>query len=165
MLNDKPSDNIKAKILVVEDDENMNDMICTFLKANKYDTISSMNGDKVLELASTHRPDLIIMDIMLPDTDGITACDNLRKNADTSAIPVIMLTAKNDIQSKLHSYSSGAKRFITKPFKYERLLEEIQKTLWQKNLTEELGVHHDKCGNSGDFGVIPSDMKKCSEPE
>lgn len=119
----------KVYVLVIEDDKDMNDLICAALKSAGYSTASSYTGEDGIEVAMDVKPDLILLDIMLPKTDGVEVCRTLSGAADTKSIPVIMITAKKDISSKVSSYIAGAKRYITKPFGIDDLLNTIDKTI------------------------------------
>jgi DNA-binding response OmpR family regulator len=146
-------------VLVVEDDQDMNELMCALMSGAGFDTISAADGRLGIEMASEQIPDLILMDIMLPELDGIKACENLRKSVNTANIPVIMVSAKRDVHTKLASFVAGAKRYITKPFGVEELVDEVKKTFRQKKITENIDAYHGKCDGEGDFGVFPSDFE------
>lgn len=116
-------------VLVIEDDKDMNDLICAALNSAGYSTTSTYTGEEGLEVAMEVKPDLILLDIMLPRTDGVEVCRTLSGSVDTKSIPVIMITAKKDISSKVSSYIAGAKRYITKPFGIDDLLSTIDRTI------------------------------------
>jgi len=149
----------RKTVLIVEDDEDMNELIRALMKGAGYDTISAMDGIEGINLAMERQPDLILMDIMLPELDGIKACERLNKETSTMAIPVIMVSAKRDVHTKLASFVAGAKRYITKPFGVEELVDEVKKTFRQKRITEDIDAYRDKCDGSGDFGVFPSNFE------
>jgi len=130
------TEDARKTILVVEDDPDMSELICSVLSSAGYSIVSVDNGEKGLEKAHQIKPDLILLDIMLPCMDGIEVCRSITTNDDTKRIPVIMVTIKRELSTKLASYIAGARRYITKPFGIDELLGEVQKTLRQNELTE-----------------------------
>ena len=122
----------KWTILVVEDDHDVNDLVCDALDEAGYNVHSAFDGDEAMNACSEMRPDVILMDIILPDRDGIELCRALSQNEDTRSIPVIMLTGKQDLSSKLSSYIAGARRYITKPFAVDDLIYQVQRTIHQQ---------------------------------
>jgi two-component system, OmpR family, alkaline phosphatase synthesis response regulator PhoP len=125
-------------ILVVEDDKDMNELICAILNEAGYKTISAMSGEKGLERAYQDKPDLVLLDIQLPKMDGIEVCRAITSNDETKSIPVIMVTIKKELSTKLSSYIAGARRFISKPFGVEELVGEIRKTLRQTGIPQHV---------------------------
>jgi DNA-binding response OmpR family regulator len=119
----------RKRVLVVEDDFDMNELVCLMLDDAGYDTMQAFCGDEGLRMASEYRPDLVLLDIMLPDKNGIDICRNITAGERTQKIPVIIMTCRNDLTTKLSSYVSGAKRYITKPFEEMHLLSELERTL------------------------------------
>lgn len=112
------------KILIVEDDENLALAIAQILNEQKYQTEIAYNGEDGLDYALHDNYDLILLDIMLPKLDGFSLVKKLRQNKNNS--PIIMLTAKDDIHSKITGLDSGADDYITKPFVKEELLARIR---------------------------------------
>jgi two component transcriptional regulator, winged helix family len=112
------------KILIVEDDESLSLAIAQILNEQKYQTEIAYNGEDGLDYALHDNYDLILLDIMLPKLDGFSLVKKLRQNKNNS--PVIMLTAKDDIHSKITGLDSGADDYITKPFVKEELLARIR---------------------------------------
>ncbi|MFH1537644.1 MAG: response regulator [bacterium] len=123
--------NGKKVVLVVEDDVDMNELLCSILSENGYSPVSAFNGEEAFSLARKARPGLILLDIMLPDQDGVDICRNLVRSEDTRGIPIIMVTVRHELTAKLSSFIAGARRFITKPFQVEDLLHEVELTLKQ----------------------------------
>ena len=124
-------------ILVIEDDRDMNDLVCDALDEAGYRTLSAFDGGEGLKLGSQAHPDVILLDIILPDADGVDLCRDLRRNETTRLIPIIMLTGRQDLSTKLSSYIAGAKRYITKPFQVDQLIEEVDKTLLQRQISAD----------------------------
>jgi DNA-binding response OmpR family regulator len=108
-------------ILVVEDDELISDLVDQNLKLEGFDTIVCDNGIEAIKIAEKCRPDLIVLDVMLPGMDGFHVCKRLQN----SGIPIIMLTAKNDISDKLAGLEAGADDYIVKPFDSRELIARI----------------------------------------
>ena len=136
---ERASDSNQSTVLVIEDDQDMNELVCAILDTAGYDVQSADNGKDGFEKALEFKPDLILLDIMLPEVDGIEVCRSLSSHEDTRHIPVIMLTLKRELSVKLSSYIAGAKRYITKPFGVEDLLNEVRNTLRQPGIPPETG--------------------------
>ena len=126
----------KKVILVVEDDRDVNELVCDALDDAGFVTLAAFDGSEGMKLVGEERPDVILMDIILPDTDGIEICRNINRDDATRGIPIIMLTGRQDLSTKLSSYIAGARRYITKPFRIEDLIAEVEKTIRQRENTE-----------------------------
>ena len=111
----------KKKILIAEDDEHIRRLIKVILQPENYDVIEAKDGREALEKVSDEMPDLIILDLMMPKIDGIEVCKQLKKNALTRRIPVIMLTAKREMSDKVIGVRVGADDYLTKPFEPREL--------------------------------------------
>ncbi|MBT8191653.1 MAG: response regulator [Bacteroidia bacterium] len=116
----------KPVVLLVEDNEDILNYLEAILKSS-YIIKKASDGMQGVELALKIIPDLIISDIMMPLKDGITLCKELKENEKTSHIPVVLLTAKIDFDSKLEGLESGADAYLTKPFRKEELLVRLKK--------------------------------------
>jgi CheY-like chemotaxis protein len=116
-------------VLLVEDDPSMSRVLETQLKLSGYKVLKACNGQEGLEVARDKLPDLVLSDIMMPIMDGYDLCRNLKRHPDTWHIPVILLSAKADRSSIIHSYSVGAVRHLTKPMKREELFRAIDQRL------------------------------------
>lgn len=114
------------KILIVEDDPNILEVLKYNLGKEGYDTFTAVDGVQALELARTNKPDLIILDIMLPKMSGFEVCRILRKEM---AIPIIMLTARDDEIDKVTGLDLGADDYMTKPFSMRELMARIRAML------------------------------------
>lgn len=115
-----------AKILIVEDDANLLETLKYNVRKEGYDAITAVNGVQALEIARREKPDLIILDVMLPKMSGLEVCRILRK--ETTA-PIMMLTARDDEIDKVAGLDMGADDYITKPFSMRELLARIRATL------------------------------------
>jgi signal transduction histidine kinase len=130
---------MKHKILVVEDELNINKDITVFLELNNFETMSALNGKKALELLQENIPDFIISDILMPELDGYGLLAELQKNQKTANIPFIFLTAKTDRSDMREGMNLGADDFITKPFDYVELLSAIHSRLKKKQISQSEG--------------------------
>jgi two-component system, sensor histidine kinase and response regulator len=126
------------EVLVVEDDEDMNELICNILTSAGYHTTAAHDGDAGLKKARELVPDLILLDVKMPKLDGVEMCRILQNEEKTKGIPVIIVTAKSDLSTKVQSYVSGARRYITKPFDMNRILSEVERVLCQQKMSEDM---------------------------
>jgi len=124
----------RSKILVVDDEKNIVDLISTNLSVEGFEVLSAFDGEEALFKARETRPDLILLDIMMPDPDGLEVCRLLKQNVGTSNIPVIMLTCLVDMETRMKSFDFGAVEYLTKPFIIDNLLKAIRQTLQHKIL-------------------------------
>lgn len=106
----------KAKIFVVDDEKDIIELVSYNLKQEGFQVVSATNGEKALEMIPKEEPQLIILDLMLPGIDGLDVCRELRRNNQTSSIPIIMLTAKGEEADIVIGLELGADDYITKPF-------------------------------------------------
>ncbi len=120
---------MEAKILVVEDEKDIARMIDYNLKKEGYRTILLHDGSYAAMTAGKERPDLILLDLMLPGLDGLDVCRRLKADAKTSRIPIIMLTAKSEESDKILGLGLGADDYVTKPFSVKELLARVQAVL------------------------------------
>ncbi|MGD9015265.1 MAG: response regulator, partial [Candidatus Omnitrophota bacterium] len=104
------------KILVVDDEPNIVDVISTRLKANNYEVVAACDGLQALELAKKERPDLVILDLMLPKMDGYQVCNQLKSEDDLKDIPIIMLTSLGKANEIKEGLDKGADAYVAKPF-------------------------------------------------
>lgn len=118
-----------AKILIVEDTQSIRELMGTHLADKGYEIIEAANGRIAIEKACQDIPDLILMDIWMPDMDGLEALKHLRENASTEKIPVIMLTAVPPYEGEQPAAHLGAAHYITKPFDFDTLMAGIRSTL------------------------------------
>jgi len=117
------------KILIIEDDRDIVEMLEYNLKEQGYDFISAFNGNDGIALAKKELPDLIILDIMLPVTDGFEVCRALKSNKMTANMPIIILSAKSLETDKVVGLELGADDYVTKPFSPRELLARIKAIL------------------------------------
>lgn len=123
------------KILIVEDEEKIARFIELELEHEGYEVIKASNGRIGLQIAEEGKADLILLDIMLPEINGLEVLRRLRKFSD---VPVIMLTARDAVMDKVSGLDAGADDYITKPFAIEELLARVRNALRKKNVSEKI---------------------------
>ena len=116
----------KKRILVVEDEESLLKLESILFTSKGYAVTGVRDGKSALEAVAASRPDLVVLDLMLPDLDGFEVCRAIKGNPATSSLPVIMLTAKKSSLDLERGKQAGADAYITKPFKSVKVLELIQ---------------------------------------
>lgn len=121
-------------ILVVDDEALLVKGIRFNLKSDGYDVITGSNGQEAVDLAKTQSPDLIVLDVMMPVMDGLTACGKIREFSD---VPIILLTAKADDMDKLIGFDHGADDYLTKPFNILELKARIRAMLRRTGANEK----------------------------
>jgi DNA-binding response OmpR family regulator len=114
------------KILLIDDDQTLLHLLSEFLKDDSYEVVSALSGSTGLRLAYDHRPDLVLLDVMLPGMDGWEVCARLREMSD---VPIIMLTAKTTEADKLRGFRLGVDDYVTKPFSFAELVARIHAVL------------------------------------
>ena len=112
------------KLLVVEDEIGIANFLKQGLEEEGYEVLVANDGQSGLEMAITHKPDLILLDWMLPKLSGLKVCESFRKNNTTT--PIIFLTAKDTVQETIEGLKAGANDYIKKPFSFDELLERIK---------------------------------------
>lgn len=120
---------MKKKILIVDDSRFFREQMHRTLAAAGYDTITAHNGERALELVRAEKPDLVLLDVEMPDLSGFDVCRILRSSDSNNLMPVIMITAKDDLDDKLIGLELGADDYITKPFNERELLSRLRNTL------------------------------------
>ncbi|MBI3585173.1 MAG: response regulator [Nitrospinae bacterium] len=127
-----------ANILVVDDDKKLTLLVRGFLEKEKYQVAEAYSGRMALDAIKETKPDLIILDIMMPEMDGIEACKRIKADKDTKMIPIIMLTSMSTVRDKVIGLNAGANDYITKPFNPEELIARVKAQLRIKFLEAEL---------------------------
>ena len=103
------------KILIADDDPETLRLVSLMLQRQGYEIVTAANGNQALGMTRTELPDLIILDVMMPDLDGYEVARQIRKQTDTANIPILMFTAKSQVEDKVTGYESGADDYLTKP--------------------------------------------------
>jgi signal transduction histidine kinase/DNA-binding response OmpR family regulator len=128
--------NDRPIVLIVEDNYDLRQFIYSGLK-DKYETVLAINGIEGFNLAQKNLPDIILTDWMMPDMDGIALCELLKSDPITNHIPVILITAKADTESKLKGLKTGVDDYIYKPFEFEELAYKVQNRIEKQKLLQE----------------------------
>ena len=131
-----------AKILVVDDEERNIKLLEILLHAEGYSTLTAYNGRDALRLAETELPDLILLDIMMPEMDGFATVAQLKTNSETHPIPVVMLTALDDRAAKIRALEAGAEEFLSKPIDRVDLIIRVRNLLRLKEYGDFLTDHN-----------------------
>jgi DNA-binding response OmpR family regulator len=121
----------RKKILLVDDSSTVLLMERMILSKSRYDVVTAKDGQEGVEKALAERPDLILMDVVMPRMDGFEACRRIREQEDTKAIPIIMVTTRGELQSVENGYSSGCTDYVTKPINGLELLAKVKSCLGQ----------------------------------
>ena len=124
-----------SKILVVEDDSEVLDLIRTALSFKEYACVETMSGGNAVEMAQREKPDLIVLDLQLPDLDGLEVCRRLKAGETTKQMPIIMLTARDGVADIVRGLEAGANDYVTKPFEVMELIARVRA---QIRLAQEL---------------------------
>lgn len=137
----------KEKILIIEDEEDLANILGDYLTMEGYETRLSYNGENGLKQFKEYRPDLIILDIMLPVLDGIEVCKRVREESD---VPILILSAKSGEMDKVISLGIGADDYVTKPFSASELIARVKAHLRRYKVTEKKEVQkRESCLNVG----------------
>jgi phosphate regulon transcriptional regulator PhoB len=129
-------ENMKPKILVVDDEPDALELISYNLKAAGYDVVTAADGEEALKKARATHPSLVILDVMLPEVDGLEVCKGLRREPGTAAIPIIMLTAKAAEIDRVLGLELGADDYVTKPFSPRELVLRVKSLLRRRTPSE-----------------------------
>lgn len=121
-------------ILVVEDDTSIKNLISTTLKMHDYRHLTATNGDQAILEASSHNPDIVLLDLGLPDMDGVEIIKKIRS---WSNMPIIVISARSEDSDKIEALDAGADDYITKPFSVEELLARLRATQRRLSMTQK----------------------------
>jgi two-component system, OmpR family, response regulator MprA len=122
-----------APVLVIDDEESIVDLIKLGLKYEGFEVVAASDGEEGIDAAQRANPIFIILDWMLPDMDGLEVCRRLRSNPTTHDIPILLLTAKGEVGSRVEGLNTGADDYLTKPFSFEELVARIRAILRRLN--------------------------------
>ena len=124
-------------VMIIDDERDANNLMAGLLEARGYQTIQVLSGKEAIEAVHRHKPDLILLDLMLPDVDGFAICTQLKYHRDTNLIPIVMVTALNDFNHRTEGIRVGANGYLTKPFEPSVLYETIERALqWRDEHTD-----------------------------
>jgi two-component system phosphate regulon response regulator PhoB len=132
---------MKTKILVVDDEPDALEVLGFKLREAGYTPVFAKDGARAIALARDERPDLVVLDLMLPEVDGLEVCKILRRDPATASIPIIMLTARAAEMDRVLGLELGADDYVTKPFSPRELVIRIRKQLARAHSGDEAGSH------------------------
>ena len=144
-------------VLVVDDERDTNDILSSLVQARGFVPIPIFTGARTLSAVAEQRPDLILLDLMLPDVDGFELCDQLKRARETNLIPIVMVTALEDAHNRASGVRVGANGYLTKPFTPAQLYEAMETALaWSEE--------HEKRGTTGEINFdIRSELTYLSQ--
>ncbi len=120
-------------VLIVDDERDTNDLLAELVRARGFEPIQLLLGADVLDEVRRHRPELVLLDLMLPDLDGFAVCEQLKRNRETNLVPIVMVTALNDSTHRAQGVRVGANGYLTKPFTPDQLFSAMDKALeWSR---------------------------------
>lgn len=125
------------KILVIDDEQSINELIKINLELVGYKVIQALDGIKGFALAKQELPNLIVLDVMMPEVDGYTVAQRIRQNPETKNIPILMLTALSQLKDKVQGFDIGVDDYLTKPFEMDELRVRIRALLKRSNQLPE----------------------------
>jgi diguanylate cyclase (GGDEF)-like protein len=161
----------KPWVLVVDDEEPIRKIVTFQLDRAGYEVSSARDGEQALRIVTQRQPDLILLDVMMPNIDGYEVCKRLKSNYQTSHIPIIMVTAKSELENRLQGFEDGANDYITKPFAITELLVRVKNVLqWSQlqrqanpltglpgNVSIEKEIER-RFSNNGNFSFLYADI-------
>jgi DNA-binding response OmpR family regulator len=124
----------KLDILIVEDDISLLNMMQQMLELEGFGIITAVNGENAIKIFETQSPSLVLLDIVLPDTNGLSVCKSIRR---FSNVPIIMVTGKSETEDKVEGLYAGADDYVTKPFSYSELIARVNAVLRRTTYPEE----------------------------
>src|SRR6516165_2160867 len=126
-----------ATALIVEDHPEQAELVARILRLRDYEPLLAENGETGLRLARERNPDVVLLDLMLPDINGFDVCRRLRTHRETMMIPVVMLTALSDVQHRVHGFRVGANAYVTKPYGVDDLFHAISSArAWRASMDQ-----------------------------
>jgi diguanylate cyclase (GGDEF)-like protein len=126
------------RILVVDDDRNLRKIIQTNLELAGYDVTTAANGNEALRVLDAMQPDLVVLDVMMPLMDGYEVARRIRRHPSNTNVPIIMLTAKSEVEDKLAGFDAGADDYMTKPFGPQELLARVKAKIRRVEVSSSL---------------------------
>lgn len=151
----------KKKILIVDDEKPIVEILTYNLHKEGYETIEAYDGEQAITLALTQKPDLILLDIMLPKVDGLTVCKRIRHTL--TNVPILILSAKDEEIDKILGLELGADDYITKPFSVRELMARVKANLRKSEViqdVEQVEEETEEDGNKIEVGELKLDLDK-----
>ncbi|WP_413112690.1 response regulator [Thaumasiovibrio sp. DFM-14] len=134
-------DGDKELILVVDDEPVNLQVVANYLRASGYRVVTADNGNLAISMVEEYQPDLLLLDVMMPELNGYEVCKRLRQHADNEMLPIIMLSALNQMQDRVKGFEAGASDYLSKPFNKEELLARIYTHLRAAKMLEEKAIN------------------------
>jgi len=128
------------RILIVDDNETNRDILRTRLSPHGFELMEASDGEQALSIAREHRPDLILLDVMMPKIDGIEVCRRLKADADLPFMAIVLVTAKADSKDVVAGLEAGADEYLTKPVDQAALVARVKSMLRMKELTDKVSA-------------------------
>jgi phosphate regulon transcriptional regulator PhoB len=125
------------RILIVDDEKDIVDLVAYNFEKEGFEVLKAFDGEKALTLVRTKKPNLIVLDLMLPGIQGLEVCKQIRRDAESAGIPIIMLTAKGEELDKVIGLEVGADDYITKPFSVKELMARVKAVLRRADVREQ----------------------------
>ena len=156
----------KKTILVVDDEENIMDLLVYNLEKEGYNTLKAYDGLTAVEMALKERPDLILLDVMIPKLDGISVCKKIRYYLNISTMPILMVSAKDTESDKIVGLEMGADDYITKPFQIRELMARIKANLRKADAKANIATQNEQEEQEGknseiiQVGELTLDLRK-----
>ena len=122
---------MNGSVLIVDDDANIREVLCSMLTFAGYEPLTAVDGIDALEKIKQHRPDMVILDIMMPNMDGLTACRVLKRQSETANLPVILLSGKSHLTLEEASLTGYADKYLSKPVGLHELVGHLQEVASQ----------------------------------
>ena len=151
---DPMGNSTNKKILVVEDEPEIAQLVTHYLEKEGFRTVTALNGFEAIKKVKEDKPDLLVLDLMLPELDGLEVCKRLRSTPNTAMLPIIMLTAKAEESDTIVGLELGADDYVTKPFSPKTLVARI------KSLFRRVERASDQKPTSGTYGPITIDLTR-----
>lgn len=139
----------KGRVLIVDDDPHALEILSRLLAREGYECESVDNGQGCLDLLAHKSFDVIVLDVMMPNMDGLQVCERLRANPSLRAIPVILLTAKDDMETRARGMALGVSEYLTKPLNKQELFTRIRAQLHARELDRRMSQAVEAAGNDG----------------
>lgn len=154
----------KKTILVVDDEQSIMELLVFNLQKEGYNTLEAYDGVTAVEMAMNEKPDLILLDVMIPKLDGISVCKKIRYALNISNIPILMISAKDTESDKIVGLEMGADDYITKPFQIREVMARIKANLRKAELNANMDLmNNKKAEDKNDIirvGDLSLDLKK-----
>lgn len=129
---------LEGNVLVVDDDRNAVDILNRLLTKEGFTVLCANGGREALALAAAHTVDVILLDVMMPEMDGFQVCEALRQSDRTRAIPIILLTAKDDMETRVVGMRLGVSEFLTKPINKVELFARVRAQIHQRTIEHRI---------------------------